>query len=127
MLNRECTKEYRIPNTSVRIDKGTSITIPVFSIHRDPQYYPNPDKFDPERFMDPSAVAKMPYYPFGEGPRICIAMRLGKMQTKVGIVLMMQKYRYELGDQHKNTELAFSPAGVILTPKTGIELKIKAR
>lgn len=127
MLNRECTKDYQIPNTDVIIEKGTSITIPIFSIQRDPHYYPEPGKFDPERFMDSAAVSKMPYYPFGEGPRICIGMRLGKMQTKVGILLMMQKYKYELGEQHKREELSFSPAGVILTPKTGIDLKIYAR
>lgn len=69
----------------------------------------------------------MPYMAFGEGPRICIGLRLGKMQTKVGLVLMLQKYSYELGKQHVDNELKYTPAAVILTPTTGIELKVKSR
>lgn len=56
------------------IPKGTTIMIPVYAIHHDPTYYPDPYKFDPERFTDNKINTKNNYtfMPFGEGPRMCI-------------------------------------------------------
>lgn len=71
---RQSTKEYTIPGTSLTIPKGTSIEIPVYSLQRDPEHYPEPNKFDPLRFTPENSKARNPftYLPFGEGPRNCI-------------------------------------------------------
>jgi len=74
MLNRECTKSYEIPGTNVILEKGIQVVIPVMGMQYDPQYFPEPEKFDPERFSE-EAKSKRHHYvymPFGEGPRICI-------------------------------------------------------
>lgn len=54
--------------------KGEGLNIPVMAIHRDPQYFPDPMKFDPERFSDERKHEIQPftYLPFGLGPRNCI-------------------------------------------------------
>lgn len=74
---RKCTKDYKIPDTNLVIPKGTTIEIPIYSVHRDPEYYPEPDMFDPERFTDENEKARNPmsFIPFGEGPRNCIGLR----------------------------------------------------
>lgn len=74
ILNRICTEEVTLPTTNIHLPKGTSITIPVFGLHRDPSIYPDPDKFDPERFNMDKVKERHPYayLPFGEGPRNCI-------------------------------------------------------
>lgn len=104
--------------------------IPVYSLHRDENYYPDPEKFDPTRFSPENKSVKtivdMPYLPFGEGPRNCIGIRMGKMSTKVGIASILQTYHVALGHQHDGEELTFAPAGGILTPSIGIHLKFKA-
>lgn len=47
---RKCLKDYKIPGTDLTIPKGTPIQLATYSLHHDPEYYPEPEKFDPERF-----------------------------------------------------------------------------
>ena len=51
-----------------------AIYIPVLALHHDPTYFPDPDKFDPERFTEENkhSIPNYTYIPFGEGPRMCI-------------------------------------------------------
>lgn len=76
-LTRSPSHEYTIPDTKVTIPAGQSIFIPVHAIHHDPEIYPEPEKFIPERFTPEEKSNRHPfaYLPFGEGPRICIGMR----------------------------------------------------
>lgn len=73
-LNRMCVKPYRIPNTDVVIEKGCRVIIPSYAIHHDPKYYPEPFKFDPDKFLEENVKSRPGYtfLSFGEGPRICI-------------------------------------------------------
>lgn len=71
---RTCTKEYTLEEKNVTIPKGTQMLIPVYGIQRDPEFYPDPEKFDPDRFSaeEKSKRHHYSFLPFGEGPRICI-------------------------------------------------------
>nr|CAD7398205.1 unnamed protein product [Timema poppensis] len=73
-LDRNVQVDYKIPGTNDILEKGTTVFIPTFGIHYDPEYYPNPEKFDPERFSakNKNDIPKYAYLPFGEGPRNCI-------------------------------------------------------
>lgn len=73
-ISRETTDNYTFSNTKVSLQKHMRVWIPVFSIHRDPDIYSDPDKFDPERFSKEAEDARHPmhYLPFGHGPRNCI-------------------------------------------------------
>lgn len=68
VLTRKCTKEYKVPNTDLIIPKGTHCTIPIYSIHHDKEYYPQPDVFDPERFNNENVANRKPFtfLPFGK-------------------------------------------------------------
>lgn len=76
MVPRLCNKNYEIPGTDIIIEKGLKVLVPIHAIHHDPQYYPDPWKFDPERFRDNNKKLRdsCTFLPFGEGPRICIGM-----------------------------------------------------
>lgn len=69
---RKCTKPYTLPNTNVTIEPGVKVLIPIYALHNDARYYPSPEKFDPERFVDNNYRPNGHYLPFGDGPRICI-------------------------------------------------------
>lgn len=68
ILTRVSTKEFKIPGTAMIIPARTDININVLSIHRDPEYYPDPDKFDPLRFTPENVKNRKPFtfIPFGE-------------------------------------------------------------
>lgn len=97
-------------------------------MQRDEKYYEAPNRFDPSRFSEgkPSDLS-CPYMPFGSGKRDCIGRRLGKMQTKVGLLMMLQKCRYELQDHQKNCELEFASKLIFLAPKRHIHLHVFKR
>ncbi|XP_058979710.1 probable cytochrome P450 6a14 [Musca domestica] len=122
-LLRTTTSNYRIPNSDCIVEEGTQIAIPVYSIHRDPAYYDqpnefNPDNFEPKRCEERHSCA---YLPFGDGPRNCIGLRFGKMQTKLGLVALLRKFRFEICPQ---TELVMDKKNFLLTTESGVDLKV---
>lgn len=70
---RYCTKDYFVEETGFTIEKGTIIAIPIHGIHNDSRYYPNPEKYEPERFTPENKANRHQYafLPFGHGPRSC--------------------------------------------------------
>lgn len=73
-LMRNSMSNYTFDGTKVSIPKNQSIWIPTIAIHNDPDIYPAPDVFDPERFNEENVQTRNPmfYLPFGDGPRNCI-------------------------------------------------------
>ena len=71
--------------------------IPTYAIHHDPQYYPDPYKFIPERFNAENKKNRNPYayMPFGVGPRNCIAMRFAIIEGKCALAHLMHNFRVE--------------------------------
>ncbi|CAG9857619.1 unnamed protein product [Phyllotreta striolata] len=98
---RKCTKTFKVPGESLEIKEGTFVMIPVWGIHYDPEYYPDPEVFDPERFSDENKRSRpaFSHLPFGEGPRICIGMRFGMHQTKIGLITLLNNYRIKLNSK----------------------------
>lgn len=73
VITREVMDEYKLP-TGLQLRKGDRIHIPIYHIHRNPKYFPDPTEFRPERFLGEEKKKVKPYtfMPFGEGPRVCI-------------------------------------------------------
>lgn len=83
-LNRYCDEDYVIEETGLTVEKGISVIVPIWGLHHDPKYFPDPDVFDPERFSDENRPNIVPcsYLPFGEGPRNCIGKCCRTVRTK---------------------------------------------
>ncbi|XP_055696262.1 cytochrome P450 6a9-like [Lutzomyia longipalpis] len=125
-LSRVCVKDYTVPGTKHVIEKGTAIAIPVHGIHYDPDIYPDPHKFDPDRFTEENIKKRHPcaWLPFGEGPRICLGLRFGMMQMRVGLAHILSKYRVKTSSKTQIPYIA-DPHTNILTPKGGMWLKLE--
>ncbi|CAH1401480.1 unnamed protein product [Nezara viridula] len=125
-LCRVCTKPYRIPGTDIQLDEGVSLVIPVFALHHDPELYPDPESFIPERFTD-KELQKAPYYlPFGGGPRICIGQRFAMIEMKLALLRLLENYTFSLSSKTP-PELPVEPKSFIMAPIGGIWLNLNAR
>lgn len=71
-------KDYKVPDSDLVIEKGTTVMISTMGLHMDEKYYPDPEKFDPDRFTEEEKATRpnYTYLPFGDGPRLCIGMVL---------------------------------------------------
>ncbi|CRL05227.1 CLUMA_CG018145, isoform A [Clunio marinus] len=126
-LQRTSTRDYKIPGSDVIFPKGSALWIPVHAIHHDASIYPEPDKFIPDRFTQEEKAKRHPYayLPFGEGPRICIGMRFGIVETKLGLAKLLLNYKFTLDRTKTSVPLKISPEAFVLTPSERIFLDIK--
>lgn len=105
LTDRVCTKTIEIqdPETGevIELQKGDKITIPIVGLHRDPKYFPDPMKFDPERFNEENKHNIVPntYIPFGIGPRMCIANRFAFMEIKTMLFYMFADLKVEVSEK----------------------------
>uniref|UniRef100_A0A1B6EZI3 Cytochrome P450 n=2 Tax=Cuerna arida TaxID=1464854 RepID=A0A1B6EZI3_9HEMI len=127
-LMRECTQTYQVPQSSLVIEKGTKVLIPVFALQHDPLYFPDPDKFDPERFSpeNKSKIVQGTYLPFGDGPRICIGLRFAMMEMKFAFCKILPKFEFTLTDQMVYP-VVFKKGSNLLAPEDGIWLNVRRR
>ncbi|XP_026474277.1 cytochrome P450 9e2-like [Ctenocephalides felis] len=100
-MDRICVKPYTLidPDTNARIElkPGDGVWFGAAGIHRDPKYYPNPTKFDPERFSDENKqnIKPFTYLPFGVGPRSCIGSRFALMEAKALLFFILSSFTIE--------------------------------
>ncbi|KAJ8953903.1 hypothetical protein NQ318_019143, partial [Aromia moschata] len=99
MITRLCTRDYRVEaklenETDFVLSKGCIVSIPVSGIHMDPQYFPEPYKFNPERFSDENKrnIVSGSYMPFGSGPRNCIGSRFALLEGKALAVSLLSRF-----------------------------------
>ncbi|KAF2367624.1 Cytochrome P450 [Trinorchestia longiramus] len=127
-VDRRCTKEYTIPGTHITIAPDTKITIPIYSIHRDARYFPDPDRFDPERFSGEGRSRPSPavYMPFGSGPRNCIGKRFALMEAKLVMVLLLQEFAL-LPCRRTQVPIALDKSSGLLKAEQGVWLRLAKR
>ncbi|XP_026474636.1 probable cytochrome P450 6g2 [Ctenocephalides felis] len=127
-LDRMCTSRYRLPPPydHVVLEPKTPIYLSILAIHMDPKYYPNPDKFDPERFSEDMKQNRNPYtyMPFGAGPHNCIGERFGLLQTKVGLAYILKDFHFTPCEKTR-VPLQLDSKAMFLAPKGGIHLQFE--
>ncbi|XP_040061990.1 cytochrome P450 3A24 [Ixodes scapularis] len=87
-IERSALNDYVLGDTGIKVPKGCVVAVPVYSMHYDPEYFPDPTTFDPNRFSDENIDSIRPYtyLPFGAGPRNCIGMRFALEAVKLSLL-----------------------------------------
>lgn len=129
-LDRVCVKEFELPpaipnGKPITVKPGTCIWIPSHAVHHDPKYYSQPNKFDPDRFLNGDVDGSL-YMPFGIGPRICIANRFALMEIKVMLFHLLWRCDLE-PDIKTQIPMIFSKKSYFMTAEGGFWLKVQAR
>ncbi|XP_043945432.1 cytochrome P450 3A30-like [Protopterus annectens] len=91
-VERVCKKTVEI--NGVTIVKDMVVMVPLYALHRDPEHWPEPEEFRPERFSKENKESRDPYayMPFGAGPRNCIGMRFALLTMKLALVTLLQDF-----------------------------------
>jgi cytochrome P450 len=99
IIGRQALKDVTIDGYLVR--KGETVAIVPYALHRRPDYFPDPEMFDPERFTheQEQRLPRYAYVPFGAGPRICIGMYFAMMEGHLLLATLAQRVSFELASQ----------------------------
>uniref|UniRef100_A0A1L8E3Z9 Putative cytochrome n=1 Tax=Nyssomyia neivai TaxID=330878 RepID=A0A1L8E3Z9_9DIPT len=128
--DRQCVKNYSFNtgNGNFEVKVGEGIFIPIVSIHHDPKYFSNPERFDPERFNDENkhSINPFTYMPFGIGPRNCIGSRFALMETKAIIYYILTKFTFEVSSKTQ-IPLKLAKSGFTLKAEKGFWVDLKPR
>jgi len=108
-----------------RIPAGGALFLSPYVAHRDPRFWPDPERFDPQRFR-PEAVAARPrftYFPFAFGPRMCIGAAFATMELQIVVAMIASRYRLQLGP---GQQVEPDPQ-ITLRPKDGLKMTVLPR
>ncbi|XP_054737901.1 uncharacterized protein LOC129244309 [Anastrepha obliqua] len=127
-LDRQCTEQegYSLePFHNFRMPQGMPVYIPVYGLHMNPEFYPEPEKFDPERFAPQNKKNLKPYayMPFGLGPHGCIGERFAMMQTKIGLTYFLLNHKVTTCERTK-IPMQLDRKAVVVQAEGGIYLNV---
>ncbi|XP_046677995.1 probable cytochrome P450 6a13 [Homalodisca vitripennis] len=128
IMSKECTKDcvLKAGGRSFPVRKGQEVIIPVYGIQRDPDIYPDPDKFDPDRFLPENVKNRHPmtYLSFGGGPRLCIGYRFANCQIKVLMANLLSNFRLVKSPKTVDN-IKLSPVMFFPMPETTIWIRLQ--
>jgi len=122
--DRMCTKDWQ--DEGLFIPKGMMINIPTYVIHHNPEYWPEPELFKPERFLKENADQIVPYswLPFGAGPRACIGERFAMAEMKMALAKVVSKFRVEADE---TTKIEFQKGDQAMMSYHGVYVRMVPR
>jgi cytochrome P450 len=118
IIGRRAVTDYELAGTV--ITAGSIVLLCPAVTHHDARWFPDPDRFDPERWT-PEAQASRPrfsYFPFGGGPRVCIGEQFAWMEAILVLATLGQRWRLHLAPDQR---IAWQPI-VTLRPRYGMRM-----
>lgn len=123
LISRRALADDMLRDTAV--PRRSYVIISPYTIHHHPDYWPDPDRFDPDRFA-PGQAEQRPrfaYIPFGGGPRRCIGDRLAQLEMQLITAMVTQRFRLRLVEGHSVAAVG----RVTIRPRHGMAMRIERR
>ncbi|MFI9407858.1 cytochrome P450 [Nocardia sp. NPDC052316] len=97
---REVSEDLRVGDYT--IPAGATIFYPIWAVHLNPEYWPQPEVFRPERFTAAESAGRprFAYIPFGLGPRSCEGVALAMVEAQLVLAVLLRRFRFELAPGH---------------------------
>uniref|UniRef100_A0A182PZ04 Uncharacterized protein n=1 Tax=Anopheles epiroticus TaxID=199890 RepID=A0A182PZ04_9DIPT len=123
-ISRATTGELVVDGTT--FPHNTMAHIHIYDLHRDPAQFPDPERFDPDRFLPEVAEKRNPYayLPFSAGPRNCIGQKFAQLEMKTVLVTVLQHFR--IRPVTRREEIVFM-ADLVLRAKTPLKVRLERR
>ena len=118
---RTATEDDRIDG--YQIPAGTRVVLAVYALHHNPEFWPNPEVFLPERFTPEGSKQRVQFswVPFGAGPRVCLGQHFAIMEAQLALALILQRYRITAWPgYHTKPQLRTT-----LKPKQGVFVRLE--
>ncbi|KAG5682570.1 hypothetical protein PVAND_011915 [Polypedilum vanderplanki] len=126
LIARKINQDLKLASVDYVIPSGTTIIIGTYKIHRRPDIYNNPEKFDPDNFL-PERTANRHYYsyiPFSAGPRSCVGRKYAMLKLKVLLSTIIRNFHVYSTVQEKDFKLQ---GDIILKRTDGFRIKLEQR
>ncbi|KAH8273513.1 hypothetical protein KR018_009060 [Drosophila ironensis] len=131
--SKTCTRAYELQGSHhpepLKLRPGDNVMIPVYALHHDPDFYPEPEVFRPERFLDGGLKRFQQagvFLGFGNGPRQCLGIRLGLAMAKAALAAILLRFHVRVsGRTEPGIEL--DPQVFVGVHKGGIWLEFEPR
>ena len=122
-LARTVVKDFDI--AGYRIPAGANVVMSTWVMHHDPRYFPDPYKFDPDRWLSEQSqkLPRFAYFPFGGGPRQCIGNSFAMMEATLLLAAIAQRFQFRAVEGHPVVPIP----SFTLRPKHGIKMTMQAR
>ncbi|MQA86232.1 MAG: cytochrome P450 [Streptosporangiales bacterium] len=109
----------------IPVPAGNTVAVPPYLVHRNPDHWPKPERFDPERFLPESAAGRHRYafIPFGGGRRGCVGAGFATLEGTLVLAKLVQHYRLDLIPAYRPVP----EAHVTLRPRGGLPMTLRRR
>lgn len=126
IIARHIKQDITLPSNGKKVPAGATVIITTYKLHRRPDVYPNPDKFDPDNFL-PERSANRHYYafvPFSAGPRSCVGRKYAMLKLKIILSTILRNFRVQSDLKESDFKLQ---ADIILKRAEGFKVKLQPR